>query len=304
MRVGLSIIVASALVAGSATVALAGGDGGVIYSSIPKDLPGNVASVGFEATSASELGDDIRFVPGKDRKVKSVTVVMSSWGCESGGSTTDVCTTSPGARFKHPITLNIYDGTGSALGPVLATKTATFGIRYRPSASPKCVGADAGKWYSKSDDSCYNGLAQEITFDLGGGVKLPDEVIWGIAYDTTHHGYHPIGEAAPCYTTSGGCGYDSLNVGTETLALKGTDVDPDGIFWNTSYAPFYCDGGEAGVGFFRNDTDPGLCSWADYRPMAEFDTRGGDNDHGTGGGDGGHHGRGDGHRHRGPHPHR
>jgi hypothetical protein len=38
------------------------------------------------------------------------------------------------------------------------------------------------------------------------------DVVFRIAYNTTHFGYAPIGESASCYGTSGGCGFDSLNV--------------------------------------------------------------------------------------------
>jgi hypothetical protein len=83
-------------------------------------------------------------------------------------------------------------------------------------------------------------------------------------YNTTTHGPAPIG-AAPC---GGNCPYDSLNVGAHTLALIGTDVDPNGAFWDTSFGPFYCDGGAGGTDTFRLDTGPGC--WTDYRPMISF----------------------------------
>jgi hypothetical protein len=101
-------------------------------------------------------------------------------------------------------------------------------------------------------------------------------VIWGVAYNTTHYGDAPIGVNAPCFTEPGGCGYDSLNVGAESLALVGTDVDPDGAYWSTTTAGNYFDDGAEGVGTFRNDTGPGW--WTDNRPMAKFKAGGGGDD--------------------------
>jgi len=239
-------------------------------------MPGNVASLGFEATSTREFGDHVRFTPGSKRRVREVTVVLSSWGCETGAWNTGDCRTSKRAKFRHPITLNLYGVSGGGLGPLLATTTEKFKIPYRPSASSKC---GDGRWYSRKEKTCFNGFALEVSFKLREGVTLPDEVIWGVAYSTTHHGYAPVGQGAACFTEPGGCGYDSLNVGSESLALVGTDVDPDGAYLNTTHAPFYCDGGAGGVGTFRNDTGPPVC-WTGFRPMAKFEARGrgGDDD--------------------------
>jgi hypothetical protein len=63
---------------------------------------------------------------------------------------------------------------------------------------------------SAADNTCYNGFAFKIVFDLS-GVVVPNDVIWGVAYNTTSAGYAPIGPAA-CFATPQGCIYDSLNV--------------------------------------------------------------------------------------------
>jgi hypothetical protein len=52
-------------------------------------------------------------------------------------------------------------------------------------------------------------------------VSLPDTVVYGIAYNTSHYGPNPIGEADACYTSSGGCPYDSLNIGLEIRPKNG-----------------------------------------------------------------------------------
>lgn len=237
----------------------------VLYSAIPADLPGNVISLGFEATSTSEFGDAVGIVPGTGGVVRSVTVVMSSWGCESGTWYAATCSTTPGATFDHPITLNLYDNGAPLPGALLASVTETFPIPYRPSADPDCSG---GRWQDENGD-CFNGYATTITFELPSpGVAVGSEVIWSVAYNTTHHGHSPIGSTAACYTEDGGCGYDSLNVGAETLALVGTDLDEDGAYLDSTWGGAYCDGGADGTGVFREDTSPGC--WTDYRPLAEL----------------------------------
>jgi hypothetical protein len=253
------------------------------YNSIPSVLPGNVPSVGFEATAASEFGDLVGIVAHHGgAKLAKMNVVMSSWGCKGGTWNGDNCATPPGATFSVPITANVYavDNSGPLPEPgaLLASKTKTFKIKYRPAADNiDCTGAQQGEWYSVSEATCYNGFAQTITFNFTGGVHLPGQVIWTVAYNTTHYGYTPIGESAACYMSSGGCGYDSLNVGVETFPGQpgvGTDIDPGGVVWNTSVGAQYCDGGAGGSGTLRDDTGcpAGPTSWVGYTPLAKIIT--------------------------------
>jgi len=44
--------------------------------------------------------------------------------------------------------------------------------------------------------TCFNGLANDVTFNFA-GVTVPSTVVYGIAYNTSHYGYSPIGETAP-----------------------------------------------------------------------------------------------------------
>jgi len=83
---------------------------------------------------------------------------------------------------------------------------------------------------------------------------LPDKVIVGVAYNTTHYGYHPVGESAPCYTSSGGCPYDALNVGLSTSTpTVGTDPQPNDAYQNSPISSEYCDSGLGGTNSFRLD---------------------------------------------------
>lgn len=55
-----------------------------VYDAIPAPLPGNITSVGPEAYSFAEFGDQVAFAPGS-RSLNNVTVTMSSWGCSDSG---------------------------------------------------------------------------------------------------------------------------------------------------------------------------------------------------------------------------
>jgi len=234
-----------------------------VFNSIPSTLPGNVVSWGFEATSTSEFGDYARFA-GNKRSLQKVTVVMSSWGCESGAAGAGGnCVTTPGATFNHDITLNLYTNPGGGqVGSEITSKTQTFAIPYRPSADPSCSN---GGWLD-GNGTCYNGLATTITFTFS-GVTLPASVIYGIAYNTTSHGYDPIGQSAPCFSEPGGCGYDSLNVSAaSTTPRVGVDADENGVFLNSSWTGAYCNGT---TGTFRLDSP----CWTGYNPMIKFTAR-------------------------------
>ncbi len=258
----------AAIGAGVVTAVPAGAAAGpVVYSSMPSPVPPNVPSIGYQATQTAEWGDEVGLAS-HATPLASARALMSSWGCESGSWNIGNCATTPGATFSVPITFNVYSvDPGPAVGALLVSRTQTFNIPYRPSASVACAGGDAGKWYSGG--TCYNGIAVPITFDFTSGpqVVLPAHVIWTVTYNTTNYGPHPIGPSA-CSATAAGCGYDALNLGTNDSNSIGTDTDPDGTFWNTSTASNYCDGGAGGTGTLREDTGPGC--WAGYVPTGEL----------------------------------
>ena len=238
-----------------------------VYRNIPTTLPGNVPSMAFEAESTSEFGDLVTLGAGsRDSGSLPVTVVMSSWACETGGMAT--CLTTPGSTWDQPITLNLYNvdisTTPPTLGTQITTVTSTFKIHYRPSPSPQCPASGFYPWYSAAEDHCYNGMAQPITFDLPAGITLPSTLVWSIAYNTQDHGYSPTGLSGP---------WNSLNVGAETFAGEpsvGTDVYPDAAWVNSTWPNAYTasegsgDGGPTGI--FRQT----LGGWTGYAPLACF----------------------------------
>ena len=169
-------------VAGSALAA--GNPGAVIFDNGSKIGPkSNTPSYGPEAYSYAQIGGEATFA-GSKRVLNSAVVTLSSWACVDG-SWQGNCVTPAGSTYSHPITLNIYDMGGQ----LLTSKTQTFDVAYRPSANPaKC--AVPTKWYSTTEKTCFNGLAQDVTFTFDGSTTLPDTVRYGITYGTTHYG-HP-----------------------------------------------------------------------------------------------------------------
>jgi hypothetical protein len=243
-RSAVLVVALAALVAVVSTSAMAGGvKASVIYNStVPNGPASNVPSIGPEAYAFNQLGNAVTFA-GTARHLTSVTVGLSSWACYSGAWYSGDCSTPSGATFPQSITFNVYNSTGSTR---LASSTQTFAIPYRPSASPKCTGDDAGKWYSPSQKSCFNGLYNEVTFSFS-GITLPSDVVYGIQYNTRDYGPTPTGVAGPS---------DSLNVALvnePTDVSAGTDTS-SGSLWE-----------EHSGGSFTSTTE-----WGSLVPAAQF----------------------------------
>ncbi|HYX28067.1 MAG TPA: hypothetical protein VE863_05835, partial [Pyrinomonadaceae bacterium] len=208
------------------------------------------------------------------RSPKSVTVTMSSWGCQSGTWYNANCVTTPGATFQVPITLNIYAAGAPTPGGLILSKTQTFTLPYRPSSdNVNCPNYDSqhpGRWYQASTHTCFNGLASNITFDLTSFTgTLPNSVVFGVQYNSSHYGPNPIGDTQPCNSTTAGCPYDSLNVAlSRSNPSVGSKPFLGTLYWDTFYGPNYCDLGANGTGFFRLDS-PGNGCWYDTSPLVD-----------------------------------
>jgi hypothetical protein len=89
-----------------------------------------------------------------------------------------------------------------------------------------------------------------VNFSLP-NVVVPDEVVFGVAFDTSLYGSSPVGTPGP---------YDLLNLGLFTPDLTipdaaGTDIDPDSLFLNSAFSSVYWPTDpDQGAGFFRLDT--------------------------------------------------
>jgi hypothetical protein len=194
----------------------------IIYSAIEEPLPPNQVSLGYQATQTSEFGQRVVF-DGNKRKLESVIITMSSWACENGSWNQGNCETTENKTFSHPITLNIYEITESGVGNLLHTTTQEFSIPYRPSAAEEC---NNGAWYAE-DGNCYNGLSHNIVFNVA-GVEVPDQIIYGVAYNTRNYGNQPIGITGA---------YDSLNVGLNSTGNAPYVGERGGWLWNGVYYP-------------------------------------------------------------------
>jgi len=236
----------------------------VIYDSTPNPLPGNVVSQGYECCGVQQFGDQVSFA-GSARELSTVTVIMSSWACQSGHWDTGDCASATGATSPVPVTLNLYDvGPGNTVGTFITGATQTFQIPYRPSASTTC---GDGRWYDAAEAHCYNGYATPITFTFAPGTTLPSSVIYGISYTTSTNngpGSPPSSPTDPGCGTPAGCFVNSLNVGEGTDAPSiGTRPGGDSNYLNSSQSVEYCDHG--GTGTFRYDAGSGC-----YFPLVQF----------------------------------
>jgi hypothetical protein len=219
-----------------------------LYNSIPKTLPGNVISEGLEANAVSEFGDGVNLTGRSGSALHQVTIVLSSWACQNGGVYSGTCVTKPGANFNQIVTMNIYSVVNSVPptpGALLGSLTDSFSIPYRPTATPSLCSGDVTQWYDSKDQLCHHGIATAINFNFTNQhIALPSQVIVTVSYNTTHYGPHPIGPSAPCFSTTTGCPYDSLNVSADTSAgiLIGTPIDTDGVFVNYNSPGDSCSG--------------------------------------------------------------
>lgn len=196
--------------------------GEVIYDSTPDALASNSPSLGYQATQTSEFGDKITFA-GTGRELSQAAITLSSWACESGTWNTS-CTTTLGATFSHPITLNIYEANeDGTVGNLIASRTQTFSIPYRPTSDPTCSSPTA---WRDTNGNCFNGINHVVLFDLS-GITVPNTIIYGIAFNTQSYGDAPAGSNGP---------YNALNVSLATGAASvGTNNDSDEVYWDSTY---------------------------------------------------------------------
>ena len=250
--------------------AAASGDANAAYNDIPKDaVDCGPPSEAFEAQSAREFGDEVTLAV--SGTLASLTVLFNSYACEDHPLwNNSECTTNVnGHTFSHTITAHIYDPTD--LTTPIATATQSFAIPFRPSAdNVKCTGADTGGFFNPISGNCEFSIKTLLTFtDWDTTPNLSGNVVWTVAYNTTHFGNPPIGEGAACYGTTAGCPYDSLNVGTKTFPnapYAGTFADPSDAFLDSSWTGAYCDNGLGGTGTLRQDAS----CWTGFQPLGKI----------------------------------
>ncbi len=238
-----------ALLAVTALAAIGAGTAGaeVVYNNVPSPLPANFASIGLAATSTNEFGGEVELA-GAARSKPTVTVVMSSWSCQSGGWNEGNCSTpKPNKGFKVPVTVKVYAANELSEGPV-ASVTKNIKMKYRPSESPEQC--PTGTWYDAATTACSHGLAFPISLKLGKLKKMPKYSVITVAFP------HSSGPA------------ESLNVSVsepeeETLSVGGQPVEE--WFANSTSSEMYCPGAKD-IGTLGPEEGVG-CQGVNYQPV-------------------------------------
>ncbi|HUH80018.1 MAG TPA: hypothetical protein VLZ06_01720 [Solirubrobacteraceae bacterium] len=249
-------LVAVLLVAGATMGVMAGSAGAeLIYKNMPTKHQLDGAE-GFQCCGTSAFGGEVTFA-GTDRGSPTITAGLLSFACEQGSDTT--CTTKKNATFTWPITLEIYEaGAGESVGPLIARVTREFAIPYRPTESPKCPDEGWTKGYGKQ---CVVAIADNISFYLGGGFKLPSTAIIALAFNTESYGSKPTGQEGPenSLNVTVNVSYECTKENPTTHECEewielptgpsvGTDPFPEQVFQSTVYSPAACGGVEGSFG--------------------------------------------------------
>jgi hypothetical protein len=283
----------------------------VVYNSFPTTLLNNVYSAGFDCCQTNELGDGITLQ--RAGTLSTASIALNIWACQAGNDSQGVplspqCSTTAGATFSQPITMNIYNtGSGTAPGSLIASDTQTFSIPYRPSAdNTKCPGGQTvfgtytfyNTYYSTADGACSTGLTDVVTFNsFSGNVTLPKQIIVTVTFNTTYQGYSPIGVSGSCVDQNSGsnngsepdCPYDLLNVVTSGNGSSiGSPTYSDGIYGAFALASDYqslsnyypsddcVTPTEPGGGWgsaIALDNGPGTTCWYNYHPWIAVSLR-------------------------------
>jgi len=218
-----------------------------VYDNVPATLPANFASIGLAATSTTEFGGEIELA-GTARKQPTITVVMSSWACESGNWTEKgKCLSPKGKTFKVPLTVKVYAAAELSEGPV-AEFTKMEKMKYRPSDSTECVSGE--QWYDPTTKECSHGYAFPLSISLKRLKKMPQKAVVTFSFP------HSSGPAT------------SLNISVSEPEEKTLSIGKDPVeewFANSTYSEMYCPGAKD-VGKLGSEEGVG-CQGVNYQPV-------------------------------------
>jgi hypothetical protein len=154
----------------------------VLYSSLPEAGTVSIPSVGVEAYSFNQIGNEVILT--RRATAHHVSVTMVDWACQHGAWNTGDCITTPGTTYPTTITLTLYRAstTNSSTGEVtpgtpITHIMRTCNIKFRPSSNPTC-GMENGvvTEFRGSDGQCHHGLDQTVVFPISrkaGGIRMP-----------------------------------------------------------------------------------------------------------------------------------
>jgi len=234
----------AAMVVGVAAAGSASAE--TVYSNIPAKPIGNYLSVSFEATLTSQFGGEVELA-GTARSKPTVTVMMSSWACQTGSVDEQNCSTpKPRKTFKVPLTVRVYNAAELEEGPV-AEIVKNVKMSYRPSASAKCA---EGRWYDEADEACYNGYSFPISVKIGKLKKMPKKAVISVAYQASTPPSSLLNVA----------------VGTPSQAPLSIGAQPvEEWFVDSTSSEMYCPGAKD-VGTFGPEEGTG-CQGENYQPL-------------------------------------
>ena len=192
----------------------------VVFDSMPSPPRVNDPGVGYQSSDTTEFGDAIS-LGGTARSLTRATVLLSNWAVESDNEAIG-----RSGGYYALLTLNLYEpgstGPNPVVGTVLASSTMYAFIPWRPEATPGC-GTEFGSF-----PDCSSGLSVPVRFTFH-DEALPDEVIFGLSFNTATRGGAPTGHPGP---------YNSLNFVAQAGAPStGTDINPDGVERNSGFGP-------------------------------------------------------------------
>lgn len=188
----------------------------VIYDTVP-DLGSEPSSpsLGFQATQTDEFGDYIEF-GGISRTLSTVDVVLNSWACQEGNWYDGTCANPDAGSdgYDHPITLTLYNvDNAGVVGSEIASVTENIHVPWRGPSDESCGNGGYLPY-------CNNGYNFIASFDMT-GVEVPNQVAFGISFNTQTWGPEPIGVDGP---------YNSLNMSVPDISPSiGTDIDSDAV---------------------------------------------------------------------------
>ena len=221
-----------------------------VYDNGPTTVPGERGQPGVRGDSRPRSSAARSTSTRPQGTTRGVTMTMSSWACQSGGASTKDCSTTPGARFTHPIRFNVYrvqndNEPGRLVGAV--TRTYKHPVPAERQLQPPAQALTPGSGSRRKDSSCKNGKAVRINASLG-SLDLPEKAIISVEYNTSHYGYEPIGDplrasrARAVVRTTASTSASATRARSWAEPTVGTQPTPDDAYLNSSSIGAYCDG--------------------------------------------------------------
>jgi hypothetical protein len=182
MRLMVTAVAFALTVMAISAVTASAAPGKVVYNNL-NTVPATVNGLPNEDTYSLDteyfpVGGMVEFTK-RPGALKSLTTEVDSFSCERGSYSLENCyTLHASKKFHYTMTADVYEvGTkGEELGPLIASSTATFKLRFRPTTNPTCPSTVEGKGFGGNCD--VGGLLQKVTFKrFTPAAVLPERAI-------------------------------------------------------------------------------------------------------------------------------